>query len=237
VFDLAGVARDYFAGAVARAGNSGSAAVHISRVYHSHNDRLYKLAIAVAVPGEPGGQKALGVVAATLTTAATLGSLRLDDDRRTVVLIGRQDLSLPPREGEGANAEYVVVLHPAYARGDRAVPYRGDHLQALHQADPDRSAFLLPDTGTSIDRRLIMNSHYEDPVGDSDARYRGRWLAGFAPVGSTEFVVGVQQRYDETIGPELTLAWNMTFWTGVALALVALLTGAGLRSWVLRHRA
>ncbi len=37
---------------------------------------------------------------------------------------------------------------------------------------------------------------YQDPFSARDAAYAGRWLAGFAPVGNTGFVVIVQQKYE-----------------------------------------
>jgi serine/threonine-protein kinase len=223
--------RDYFQGAVARAGAVGPATVHISRVYQSRNDGLHKFAIAVAIVERAETRKVLGVIAATLTTTATLGSLRLDDDRRTAVLVGRQDSS--PRSDA---AEYVVILHPAYARGDWALPLSGERLQRLHSSQPGRPELVLPEVAPTSDRMLATDANYADPVAAWDPRYGGRWLAGFAPVGNTELVVIVQQRYTQAVEPELTLAWNATFWSGVALAVAALLVGTGLRWWLLQTR-
>jgi hypothetical protein len=177
------------------------------------------------------------VIAATLTTTATLGSLRLDDDRRTAVLVGRRDFS-PPRPVPALpdEKEYIVLLHPAYTRGVPAVPMAGDRLRSFHQPHPG-DEFQLPEAGPPFDRSLVTDARYVDPVGASDARYRGRWLAGFAPVGNTEFVVVVQQRYDETIGPELTSAWNVTFWAGVGTIPGVLLLGVLLRWRLARPRA
>jgi serine/threonine-protein kinase len=222
--------RDYFQGAVARANGVGRASVHISRVYQSRTDTLHKFALSVAVRRRPGGP-VLGVIAATLTTTATLGSLRLDDERRTAVLVSRRDFSLPgPVPEPTGDKEYIVLLHPAYTRGVPAVPMGGDRLRSLHQPHPG-DEFQLPTAGAAFDRAVVTEAEYVDPVGYSDARFRGRWLAGFAPVGNTEFVVVVQQRYDETIGPELALAWNMTFWTGVGITLGILLVGVLSRWW------
>ena len=82
---------------------------------------------------------------------------------------------------------------------------------------------------------MAMDAHYEDPVGAADENYRGRWLAGFSPVGNTELVVIVQQRYDDAIGPERTLVWNMTFWAVVALILGVILLGFTWRWWSSRR--
>ena len=62
--------------------------------------------------------------------------------------------------------------------------------------------------------------HYEDPL------LPGRWLAGFAPVGDTEFVVIVQQRYDDAIGPVNTLATTLAWRGWTALCFGVILLGA-----------
>jgi len=86
---------------------------------------------------------------------------------------------------------------------------------------------------------VLSSDDYEDPVGKgntdpklgtvkpADERYAGRYLAGFAPVGNTGFVVIVQTRADEAMSEVKTIAIRFTKWTGiasapgVALALVA----------------
>jgi hypothetical protein len=95
--------------------------------------------------------------------------------------------------------------------------------------------FQLPDLGSEPER--AADSAYEDPLGEHDEHYRGRWLAGFAPVGNTELVVLVQQRYDEAIKPDRTLARNVILWGGTALALGVLLTVAGVWYGVQRAAA
>lgn len=57
--------------------------------------------------------------------------------------------------------------------------------------------------------------------------YQGRWIAGFAPVGNTGFVVVVQQRYDDAVSLESPTFWNLALWsavvTCVALAIIVML--------------
>jgi len=71
---------------------------------------------------------------------------------------------------------------------------------------------------------------YCDPLGEQPGKqyeqFRGRMLAGFAPVGNTEFAVIVQQRYDQAIKPGHTLARNLVLWGGIALSLSTIITGA-----------
>lgn len=228
--------RDYFQGALAHADGKERAAVHVSRIYQSRNDNLHKFALAVAVrnradPANP----VVGVVAATLTTRATLGTLRLNDQRRKAVLIGRQDQSLPDAVAQTPEDNYLVLVHPAYAPGVRAYILPAEQfrmLQRPHRGDE----FALPEPGADYDLALARNANYQDPVGRDDVHYSGPWLAGFAPVGNTEFVVIVQQRYDETIGPEWKQTLVMTFSAGAALVITVLLIAAGLRWRMQRHR-
>ena len=50
--------------------------------------------------------------------------------------------------------------------------------------------FLPPTFQKDSERR----SDYVDPFAVRDSAFGGRWLAGFAPVGNTGFVVIIQQR-------------------------------------------
>ena len=82
------------------------------------------------------------------------------------------------------------------------------------------------------DRRLrsesLVDDAYEDPVaerlkemGDSTFRdYTGRWLAAFAYVENTEFVVIVQQRFDLAVAPTEMLERVMILWGGIALTIL-----------------
>jgi serine/threonine-protein kinase len=212
--------RDYFRGALGRAGATGMASVYVSRVYRSMNDAHHKFAITVPVRAGRGRRsRLLGVVAATVTTASTLGSLRLNDERRTAVLVGRRDANPP---GGGATArqtpEYLILLHPAYHRGEDAIRVPGERLRAVHRPRPG-SAFQLPDPGREADAELALDPDYRDPLAAHDERYQGRWLAGFAPVGNTEFVIIVQQRYREVEDSDLV-------WGGAAVALEVVLIAA-----------
>jgi hypothetical protein len=80
-------------------------------------------------------------------------------------------------------------------------------------------------------------------------RYRGRWLAGIAPVGNTELTVIVQRRYDDAIEPRKSLGrhparpgrqchrarpgpyLDLFFWGGVLLCLVALVFMTGVAAY------
>src|SRR5262249_33918210 len=125
--------RNYFQGAMRREGERGRAAVHISRGFHAENRGLYKFALSAAVGDRRDKHiPAVGVVAATVTTTKTLGSLQLNDERHTAVLVGRKDTSPPRGELLVEEAdEYLILLHPAYRRGVPAVAAPPGRFRAL----------------------------------------------------------------------------------------------------------
>jgi hypothetical protein len=197
--------------------------VHISRVFHAENRGLYKFALSAAVrDGRDKDAGVAGVIAATVTTTKTLGSLQLNDGRHTAVLVGRKDTS-PPRGAAPADDshEYLILLHPAYSRGVPAVAAPAGRFRALLRPRAG-DEFQLPDSRSSLSAEQAMDAHYEDPVAARDARFAGRWLAGFAPVGNTEFVVVVQQRYDEVVEPDQKVLLDLLAWAGGVLLLGAL---------------
>ena len=210
--------RDYFRGALHHVGEPDEAAVHVSRVYRAVNNDLSKFAMAAPVcAGQGPDAPVLGVIATTITTTSTLGPVRLDDQRRKVVLVGREDPN-PPGGG------YVILRHPAYQRGDPALSVSGQRLRAIHRPRHGNE-FRLTDPDRDPDPEQAIDLDYRDPLGDRDPSYAGRWLAGFAPVGNTELVVLVQQRYDATVEPDRSLTLGLSLWGAVASSLGAILIG------------
>jgi serine/threonine-protein kinase len=211
--------RDYFQGALRHAGATGRAAVHISRVFLAENLGLYKFAISAAVRDGPGTDApVLGVVAATVTTTRTLGSLRLDDEDHTAVLVGRKDTSAPRGPaGDPSEGEYLILLHPAYSPGEEAIPLSNERLRAVRQPRPG-DEFQLPEVEGRPPLDEVTDRWYRDPVAARDLEFGGRWLAAFAPVGNTEFVVIVQQRYDQLVDFDQKLFRDLLLWAGGAVA-------------------
>jgi serine/threonine-protein kinase len=228
--------RDYFQGALRRAKESGRA-VHVSRVFKAENRGLFKFALSAAVRDGPDPDApVVGVIAATVTTTKTLGSLQLNDERHTAVLVGRKDTSPPRGDAPAADShEYLILLHPAYSRGVPAVAAPAARFQALLRPRAG-DEFQLPDPGPGLSPEQAMDAHYEDPVAARDGRFAGRWLAGFAPVGNTEFVVIVQQRYDEVVEPDQKVLLDLLAWAGGAVLLGALCV-AGLYWYGVRRAA
>jgi serine/threonine-protein kinase len=214
--------RDYFRGALVHVHETGRAALHVSRVYRSKNDQLYKVGLSAPVrTSDRADAPLLGVVVATMTTDSTMGLAGLHDQRRKAVLIGPLDTNPADREPgpELGHEERVILIHPAYHRGDTALG-----------VPEGRVPVFAAGPGGELEQPASAYAQgeedYTDPVGAVDPHYAGRWLAGFAPVGNTEFLVGVQERFDEVVGRDQLL----TLWGGLTLSLGGVL--AGIAAWL-----
>jgi hypothetical protein len=182
--------RDYYKGLFRELSRPDRDFTYVSRVFRSAADDRYRFGISSLVRD---GDEVVGIVLATIPTGSTLGSLRLQGEQRTAVLVGRRDTNRP--SGGDDPDKNLVLIHPAY-------PERGAEAVEV----------LLPDHNTEND--------YHDPL------LPGRWLAGSAPVGTTDFAVIVQQRYGEAIRPVKTLASTLAWRGWTALCFGVILLGA-----------
>jgi hypothetical protein len=214
VVNMPFMGRDYFQGARRHAGVTGRARVHVSRAYKSINDGLYKITLSAVVYDGPDSRSPIvGVVSATLPADATLGSLDLQDPDRTAVLVARVDTNDPskvPPPDDTQAPEYLILVHPGY--GDLPEYGRGKKAEALPREKLRGVAAPMPGDEFVPKQRLLdaaeaVDDVYEDPLGKKHAKYAGRWLAGFAPVGNTELVVIVQQRREELGDALMTWLW------------------------------
>lgn len=238
VFGMDFKGRDYFVGALRHEGDTGRTRIHVSRAFESLNDDRFKIALsAVVYDGPDSEDQVLGVVSATLPTNATLGSLRLDDSRRTAVLVGRRDTNLHDKEPPPVDAApvYLILVHPAYGelpdyeQGKKAVRMPEEMLRLAPKRRPEDKDEFVPKPRSVVDAAEAVHDSYEDPLGKvHPTRYAGRWLAGFAPVGNMEMIVIVQQRREEI--------WPVWYWPligGVTLLAAGLFTPV---FWRLRRR-
>jgi len=182
--------RDYLKGTLRHIGRAGLGSVHVSSVYRSQADGLDKFDICAPI-AEAG--VTLGIVAVSVTTDPTLGVPHMHDDLHKVVLVAPWDPS-PPRDLRpmGDPPEFVVLLHPAVIPGQEAVPFDKRTFPAVFPRNCEQELSMTEGRPTSD----LERGDYLDPFGARDARFRGRWLAGFWPVGNTGFVVIVQQKPD-----------------------------------------
>src|SRR2546428_7151093 len=83
----------------------------------------------------------------------------------------------------------------------------------------------------------LARDDYADPVGSIQKEYQGRWIAGFASVGNTGFVVVVQQSYKEARAVDPSTFWNLTVWTAAVIFLAVVIVAWVLRRWFRRSNA
>lgn len=98
-----------------------------------------------------------------------------------------------------------------------AARVKRDHARELDL--PDSSLVLPPD------------DEYRDPVASVDEHYEGRWIAGFAPVGNTGFIVIVQHRFEDVVGLDSSVLWNLAFWSVLITFLAISIVGMVLWRW------
>jgi tRNA A-37 threonylcarbamoyl transferase component Bud32 len=206
--------RDYFQGALhAEAGE-----VHVSHVYLSENDKLFKFALSSPIRRPRSDDPPLGVLVATVATDSSFGLPYLHDEHRKAALVGPLD---PPRSQAATPSparREVILVHPAYSDpGKRAVTVDNVGLRSV-QAERRRDGLHYP----LGDQAVADDEAFFDPI------FGDRWLAAFAPVPDSEFVVIVEQRYDDAIQLSGGLARQLLLWAGVALTLGVVLLGASI---------
>jgi hypothetical protein len=212
--------RDYFRGA-RRMGEAGLRAGYISRALLSESENIWVFGIAAPVYDD--GRWA-GVLLITVGTDAALGQRRLDratDDGPMAVIVAPRDRSRATTDGEG---DYVVILHNGLTHG-AGIVMDSPRLRELRATRTERNQLRW------IDPDLITDDTHRDPV----PGFEGRWLAGFAPVGDSGFVVIVQTRYDAALQPNTQLSRRLA-WRGGAVILMWL-AACGTFLWgFARHR-
>lgn len=218
--------RDYFRGALGHRPFAGRQSVHVSQVYVSAVDNLHKFALSA--PIRDGHGQAIGVILMSVTTDAALGLVNFQDARRKVALVAPRDLVDTSTIPVTPTARHLVLFHPAFRRGGPAVDF------------PAQAAilpFVEPSHGKELDdseHAFLPVASYMDPVGGLFPDYQGHWIAGFASVGNTGFLVVVQQRLDEALNVDPFVSWNLA--VGIALA-VGVVSAALIALLVRRPRA
>lgn len=213
--------RDYFRGARALA-EQRKPGVYVSRAFRSETEQHLKFGISLPILGPDGAW--VGVVFATIGSDAVLGDLRFrdsGDDRRTGALVGPRDVERA-QAGQTPPETDVMLIHEGLQHGVEmalASPHVAA-LQALVAQDRELDQFRLtpPDWVRESDAHL-------DPL----PGFEGRWLAGFAPVGYTGYVVVVQTRAE--VGRSLRN--RLAGWGGGTLGGALLVLAAGL--WLARR--
>ena len=217
--------RNHFQGAKALGLKGAADSVHISRVYRGRSDNFYKF--AVSAPILDAHKNFLGVIATSVTTDAAMGLVSLHEGKRKVALIAPTDTDNPDIGLESRLDKYVVLYHPGYRKGMDPVEFPHLNKIGVRPGLLSKQEFQLADSN----RQISPDDNYLDPVSSVAKEYAGRWIAGFAPVGNTGFVVVVQQRFEDAVSLESSTLWNLALWSVLASIVVAVIVLAILWHW------
>lgn len=199
---------DYFAGALTDAQRP-ARSTHVRAAYRSSISQLIKF--AVSAPLFEGGEW-VGVITGSEIAASTLDlprTTRSDTSHQMTVLLG-------PFEGERVGARkpsvqpgFTLLAHPRLDRGQKVMLPPPLSAQLAHAFRPPANARQLE----LVTALPFARDDYEDPLlGD-------RWLAAFAPVGATGYVVLVQTRDAAALSPSSGLCRIAVALSGASAAL------------------
>lgn len=213
--------RDYFLGAK----DLPPGKVYVSKAYKSNTDGKVKFALSAPVYHDPGAKPRLvGVLITTVETDRNLGLEEINDDLHHVVLLGLCDESSFTKQEQQAG-QLRILVHPSYDRPG---------LKAHALNDPR----LLSLAGDSeAPGEVISLRDYRDPVGEENEDFAGPMLASCASIDGTPFMVLVQEHYDEAVGADRALIWELAVWGASALLLAVMLLAVALRYAYRRPRA
>jgi hypothetical protein len=169
-------------------------AVYIGRPHRSEGDGKVRLPIATPVfaTSRDGHLLHVGYLMATLGTDSTIASLTFsdpNDPQRIGALLALRDRERNEAE-QPMPKHFRVLIHEGLEHGTTR-DIAGPPLTALHREieveDADqRHQFQLQSQTT------LGSDDHRDPV----PGFEGRWVAGFARVGQTDYVVVIQTRYE-----------------------------------------
>ena len=221
--------RGYFRGASELAALARSDA-YLGPAYLAESNGSLQFAFAAPVFGSDGDW--LGSVISGLAVDSTLGQVNMQDSARSgrvVALLGPRDKDRTTPEALGSQ-DFDFIVHPKLGHGREV---------ALHnpsRAGLDRAFGLAVTAGEQFSLRWappLLLSDYHDPLFDTARNF----LAAFAPVGRTGYVVVVQTSKDAVRRDGRALAKKLTFRVAAPLAGGLLLLGIWATSSVRRRRS
>jgi hypothetical protein len=175
--------RDYFK-AAKRLGEQGKREAYVARAFQSERDREIKFGLSAPVFVSDTWT---GVLVAVMSASPAFGRVRMrsdNDGTRISALIGPRDIDRAQADQPPQAAPYVVLVHDHLTRGREVrAPESPALAQAVAAVSPEHQ-FTLP----ALAR--LTDANYVDRVDGTDER----WLAAFAPVGGTGYVIVVQSR-------------------------------------------
>ncbi|HEY0465505.1 MAG TPA: protein kinase [Polyangiaceae bacterium] len=221
--------RGYFRGASELAARALSDA-YLGPAYLAESSGSLQFAFAVPVLGSDA--EWLGSVIAGLSVDSTIGQISMQDSPqsgRIVALLGPRDKDRSTPESHPVK-DFDFIVHPKLGRGREV---------ALHdpsRASLDRAFGLAVTAGEQFSLRWtppVLLPDYHDPLFDAASSF----LAAFAPVGRTGYVVVVQTSKDAVRRDGRSLAKKLAFRAGVPLGIGLLVLGIAATSTVRRRRS
>jgi len=192
---------------------------HVRGAYRSSISQLIKF--SVSTPLFEGAHWA-GTISGSIIAASTLDLPRMKRNETTnqmTVLLGPFDGVRVATRKLCALPEFTFLVHPRLPRGDKVTiePALSAELARVFRPSAEAPQFEL---ATALP---LQRADYIDPL------LKQRWLAAFAPVGGTGYVVLVQTRDAVAIRPSNGLSRIAITLAGGSAAL--LLTYAGFLLW------
>jgi serine/threonine-protein kinase len=178
--------RDYFHGARQLAEKQ-LRRVYVARAFRTES--YGRLAFAFSTPILDARGRWVGVLMATLSAKSVFGAVKMEDAAQgqhiTSALIGPRGHDRGARPGAPLPSDFTFLVHPGLAEGK-------EYTLPSSFSSELRAAF-----GSSAPPGAQFTMQYVPPVKagdyqDSMPGFTGRWLAAFAPVGKTGFVVLVR---------------------------------------------
>jgi serine/threonine-protein kinase len=186
-------------------------------VYRAESSQQMQFAFSAPVRAPDGTW--LGMLIGALPVDSAIGKLNLRgpaESGRIVAVLGPRDNDRD-RTNQALPSDLCFVVHPKLERG-REVYLRGTGAGA-----PARELAKAGTPGEQFGLRWVepqLIADYRDPVAGGDQQ----WLAAFAPVGQTGYVVVVQTTRDAVLAQNRSLSRKLFINAGIPLALgVALL--------------
>ncbi len=200
-------ARDYFRSAQQR-GMRGDPRAYVARSFRSSVDLKSVFALSASILD--ADRRFLGVLAATIPATSARWAPKAPHGASAepvTVLLG------PDEHPSGRrNSEFTLLVHPALRSGEhRSLDHPvASSLVTAFGASVAPDAQFVPSQVAPVTRDA-----YRDPI------LGGRWLAAFAPVGGTGYVVLVQSRETDVLAPSDRLRRRFALAFGLGLLLLA----------------
>lgn len=216
--------RDYYQGAKSF-GQRSLRSVYVGKLFRSYVTA--EIRYSMSTPLFDDRAQWVGVLAAgvTVDTTSTLPAIRrVQTDNRMTALLGRYESDRDPMQLAGSD-EYVVLAHPLLERGaERLIPSEYGHVLRERFGDPN----------VAVDQFALSTSEPMQIDGYTDPLTSGRWLAAFAPVGGTGYVILVQTREDAAVSPSAVLLRQLAYWF-VGLGSLGLVIFGAFAAWIVRR--